>query len=484
MDRKLAKINRIIRIVRKTDSKLLETNTANRVKVMEYHNSIKQLQQFFKLSMNLLVSPLLDNLKSNVRHDIKNAVRLYREQSEYVKYNSQVVYIEVVDRSLGREPLLIGPYNSNSKLNRLAVKDAILQAIQDRRLKLKTVQSKTKDIKGFRLQTKGGVFTASNSILAVMKQLKRRKVTTDKIPLSKDKHVGIEIECFINGNDDLLTDALLEANLQDKVCIKDDGSLEHDDSDLSSVELTLCDTEANYKQTVKRLCTVLQDFDAVINKTCGLHVHLDMRKRDAYASAKRLIQSQPFLFKLVPHSRRKNNFCLPTHPNQDLDTTGERYKAINLSAYNKHSTIEIRLHGGTVESDKIINWTELLIKIADTESIRTSNPTTLPQWIKALGLNADLSAYIKARAIKFQLDTEKGKRVKINYEEFFKAAKFDPGEVDEEYEEVSCDHCDYTDHHDNMYRDSHGRDWECPSCYDESEQQEDAEADERRRNRG
>lgn len=44
---------------------------------------------------------------------------------------------------------------------------------------------------------------------------------------------------------------------------------------------------------------------------------------------------------------------------------GRRYYALNLQSWWKHGTIEIRLHGGTTEFDKIVSWAALWTGIMD-----------------------------------------------------------------------------------------------------------------------
>jgi len=60
------------------------------------------------------------------------------------------------------------------------------------------------------------------------------------------------------------------------------------------------------------------------------------------------------LREFVPASRRGNQYC-------DFGISiRDRYKAVNVCAFNKHSTIEIRLHSGTTDYTKIISWIRLL----------------------------------------------------------------------------------------------------------------------------
>ena len=44
---------------------------------------------------------------------------------------------------------------------------------------------------------------------------------------------------------------------------------------------------------------------------------------------------------------------------------GRRYYALNLQSWWKHGTIEVRLHGGTTEFDKIVAWAALWARIMD-----------------------------------------------------------------------------------------------------------------------
>jgi len=121
---------------------------------------------------------------------------------------------------------------------------------------------------------------------------------------------------------------------------------------------------------VKRLyetCKFLRDAGAVVNRTCGMHVHLDSRHLTAAGERTRrirLISALPWLLELVPVSRRTNRYCWPNHlPNPPLSEA--RYRAINPKSYSRHKTTEIRLGSGTIDPDKIINWATMLKFIAD-----------------------------------------------------------------------------------------------------------------------
>jgi hypothetical protein len=67
---------------------------------------------------------------------------------------------------------------------------------------------------------------------------------------------------------------------------------------------------------------------------------------------------------LVPKTRRSNTYCSKKMNSID---SGDRYAAINLAAFKKHKTIEIRLHSGSTNFQKISNWALLLQKIKEVE---------------------------------------------------------------------------------------------------------------------
>ena len=117
---------------------------------------------------------------------------------------------------------------------------------------------------------------------------------------------------------------------------------------------------------LKKVLEVLRESGAEVNTTCGTHIHLDQRdvkRRQADVRAKRLIKALPALVQLVAPSRLDNQYCRPNSPIIDGETYTHgrgRYYAINFyDAYAKHKTIEVRMHGGTLDVWKIIGWVNL-----------------------------------------------------------------------------------------------------------------------------
>lgn len=99
----------------------------------------------------------------------------------------------------------------------------------------------------------------------------------------------------------------------------------------------------------------------------------------------------PVLESMVSNSRRFGNmYCIPLHKSYDLEVIGvcrnmkelhyvwykgrmpeghyddSRYHSVNLHSYwDRHKTVEIRCHGGTVDPLKILLWVRLHQKIVD-----------------------------------------------------------------------------------------------------------------------
>ncbi len=95
-----------------------------------------------------------------------------------------------------------------------------------------------------------------------------------------------------------------------------------------------------------------------VNKTCGLHVHVDARHLgqngllDAVDTYERLIRFYPYLKSLCPRSRRANRYCRWISNRNGCN----RYAAINFESFEKHGTIEFRCQGGSIDLVKIETW--------------------------------------------------------------------------------------------------------------------------------
>lgn len=129
-------------------------------------------------------------------------------------------------------------------------------------------------------------------------------------------------------------------------------------------EIAVVAQSSKIAEVVTAVCRVLKQHRARVNDSCGLHVHLDMRSSNAKRAFHNLVNSQRLLYSMVPSSRYENQYCRPNQVGKAMRTYQGRYWGINPSSYKKHKTIEIRLHSGTVQAEKILHWVALLRLIA------------------------------------------------------------------------------------------------------------------------
>lgn len=154
-----------------------------------------------------------------------------------------------------------------------------------------------------------------------------------------------------------------------------DGSLHTLDNSFELVSPIL-EGEAGLAE-IRKVCAVLNELGAKVNKKCGLHVHVDARDATQTNLANLLKQWAKFegnFMELLPESRRNNNFCAKMFYNLDRDFQQidaalrrdelrhmhGRYVTLNMQAFARHGTVEYRCHDGTVNGDKICAWVKLV----------------------------------------------------------------------------------------------------------------------------
>jgi hypothetical protein len=232
----------------------------------------------------------------------------------------------------------------------------------------------------------------------------------NKTPTTKDLYIGIEIEIAAKESRETLCDRLFEAGLGKYVTVKDDGSIGSEEhtgvtSKLKAEypnahEICILAKQSEVEDIVKKMCKVfVEKLHVGVDKTCGLHVHLDMRNRVVETCFNNLVLSQQFLYAMLPAQRRSSRYCYPTKGAQwrNLDS---RYHGINQQAYQKYGTLELRMHSGTTNEAKINNWIKLLIAIVEAPKMGVA-PTTIEAFQAAVNFNNTVAEYVKSRVAKF-----------------------------------------------------------------------------------
>lgn len=188
---------------------------------------------------------------------------------------------------------------------------------------------------------------------------------------NKGELVSVELECVFRDKTDIPRQNHLGKYF---VNVDDDGSVHYRESESDESDNDIEHGSAEVKVTFRhekpiRLKGVVDKLDranAEVNTTCGMHIHLDQRgvsSTMASKRARRLIKALPALSKIVAPSRLGNHYCQLNEPiilGQTYRHSYNRYRAINFtSAYRKHKTLEVRIHGGTLDFWKIIGWVDL-----------------------------------------------------------------------------------------------------------------------------
>lgn len=242
-------------------------------------------------------------------------------------------------------------------------------------------------------------------------------VARTKIPTSMDNYLGIEVEFISKWDRDDIEDLLIKHGLEHSVQLTEDGSVhsieeKHDDDcegsddcycDIDTgedgLELRILTTEKDLDVIMFKVSSVLKTIKAKVNNTCGLHVHIDMRQRDVITATKKLLGAQGTLFQMVPDARRYNSYCQYSkieakdvakvyNKKYNKFVTQEGRTAINLHAYEKHKTIEVRLHEGTINAKEIINWCRYLTELIDSKKISKEGTAYARRRIKAFSVEA------------------------------------------------------------------------------------------------
>lgn len=207
------------------------------------------------------------------------------------------------------------------------------------------------------------VFTGSSRSIKALKKNKKPAAKT------RSNYVGIELE-FVSSEHSLkLMERIVAAKLSNYITVTYDHSIYVDDEDGGyETEIKILAREAIVFQVLKKFLKLIPE-GSYVNKSCGLHVHLDMRHRDKDMAYKCLYQSLPYLTNLVDDNRLDNEFCRLNHDNE-LSTFEEaldkdRYQAINPHAYDKYKTLEVRLKESTLSYREVSSWVRDLIDIVN-----------------------------------------------------------------------------------------------------------------------
>lgn len=248
----------------------------------------------------------------------------------------------------------------------------------------------------------GGVMSESGQFLAAVPKVKRAKAVKAKVPTTKDSYIGIELEYASRLTIDDIIELLIQHNLVDQVRVVHDGSIRVNEIYKHKVEFCILTKWSELHETLEKLRPILfdkpQNFSP--NTSCGFHVHLDMRNDDPNDAYRNLANMQTVLFGLAADYRRENTYCVPAPTEFEDADPEDHYAAISRSSYEKHGTIEVRIHQSTLDLNKVEKWIRLLKRIASYQGKDLKLGTfesEFGQLREKLGLEQDFIQYIQER---------------------------------------------------------------------------------------
>lgn len=154
-----------------------------------------------------------------------------------------------------------------------------------------------------------------------------------------------------------------------------------------------------------RICETTRRAGGTGNRSCGLHVHVDAFNLgiDEIKNLARLWHKieRPILHRLVSTSRRTNSYCRPLDGatySHILESTQlsqmslvDRYHSLNVAAYARHRSLEIRLHQHSLNARKIRAWVTLQLLLASAVKQGLNPRQVHPTW-DALGEALDVAS--------------------------------------------------------------------------------------------
>lgn len=219
---------------------------------------------------------------------------------------------------------------------------------------------------------------------------KKKGYSCRTYPKTTELHLGVELECFGGGEE------CHKGMLAQRITPCSDGSLP-----AYGCEYKWCMPAAKTISDAPNFCEHLVRIGARVNKKCGLHVHLDARGLSPERIKEFVMwmgRCEAWWFTLVPESRRTNGY---------VRRTGGGFLRNHCAWINQtnYSTVEIRIHGGTINPYKVAGWltamSDLLTLLhsgkALPEIVLDANLKVDSAWLRDVFPSAEAREYLVAR---------------------------------------------------------------------------------------
>lgn len=287
-----------------------------------------------------------------------------------------------------------------------------------------------------------------------------RAYSTDDLPQFQSTKPGkyikskrifsAEIECYYPNGKALR--ALSE--IPRAVGMSGDGSLNSQGIELQTPKLQ----GANGEALIMSICKTLQGADFTVDKTTGLHIHLDgkgLLPRSRTATEPLALKQlwafyhlfDKVMLSFLPQSRRDNRFCHPVTQSANMlyivnaknltqleeawykdsrpwqiksrkahKYDNSRYCGLNLHSLFASRHVEIRFHGGTLNPTKILEWANLHQTILDLASAKKLDIRTASE-AEGLSLRGQTQLFFNMLGL-----SEKSRRYFLRRQELFTAS--------------------------------------------------------------
>lgn len=168
----------------------------------------------------------------------------------------------------------------------------------------------------------------------------------------------------------------------------------------------------NGMKSLQTCCKALNEANAQVNRSTGLHVHIGAQNisDEAYINVFKNYQMlEKIIDTFMANSRRANNSqwcrtlqgisfdnCVTKHDVLSI-MNGNRYFKVNACSYARHNTIEFRQHQGSTDFEKISNWVNFCAKLVawSQKNVLSSEVTSIDE---IPFLNAKEKSFFKSRA--------------------------------------------------------------------------------------
>ena len=162
-------------------------------------------------------------------------------------------------------------------------------------------------------------------------------------------------------------------------------------------------------EEVRKVVELVNEYGADVNKSCGIHVHIDCNDLSAQHIANifnRYRHNEAQIDAVMPASRRGNSnmYCKSIRDLAQLrplrtarDTARQvhdRYYKVNLTSFAKYGTIEFRQHSGSLNRAKIANWIKFLIQFVEASAPSVAPRETVTTSTASRGLRGKSKAIV------------------------------------------------------------------------------------------